>query len=357
MFFGPLNMLTYTCVSSQNSVLIKDGRSLDLLRDVDTVVFDKTGTLTLDQPHLAQIHALNGVSEGDLLLYAASTEQRQTHPIAKAILHAANEQELLLIETDDVHYALGNGIKANFSGKLVHVGSKRFMQSEAIAMPAEVDAIEAAAYAQGFSVVMVAIDGQLAGALELHATIRPEAKRTLAALRKRGMDLYIISGDYEAPTRFLAEELEIPNYFAEVLPEDKAAPVKKLQAEGHSVCFVGDGINDSIALKQANVSVSIAGAASIATDTAHIILMQGTIAQLADIFDIVEKYTADLKTYYKATIIPGAICTAGTFLLGWGFLTTIIVAQGSSLLALGKTVQTIRQTDQNNKCRERFWCI
>ncbi|MEM7538291.1 MAG: HAD-IC family P-type ATPase, partial [Chloroflexota bacterium] len=251
MLFGPLNMLTYLYVSSQNSILIKDGRSLDLLREVDTIVFDKTGTLTLEQPHLAKIYVFNHISENELLVYAASAEQRQPHPIAKAILQAARERELLLHGADDTHYTVGNGIKASFEGKLVHVGSKRFMLSEAIDIPAQFEEMEAAIYAQGFSVVMVAIDGQLAGLLELHATIRPEAKSTLAALRTLGMDMAIISGDYEAPTRFLAQELGIPNYFAEVLPEDKAALIKVLQDEGRSVCFVGDGINDSIALKQA----------------------------------------------------------------------------------------------------------
>ena len=349
MFFGPLNMLTYLYISSQNSVLIKDGRSLDLLRDVDTIVFDKTGTLTLEELHLAQIHTFNGITQDELLLYAASAEQRQTHPVAKAILRAAHEQALALYEADDAHYTLGNGIKAEFGDKVVHVGSKRFMQSAAIVVPAAAEAVATAAYAHGFSVVMVAIDEQLVGVLELRAKIRPEAKQTLAALRKRGMDMVIISGDYEAPTRFLAEELGIANYFAEVLPEDKAALVKQLQEEGRSVCFVGDGINDSIALKQANVSVSIAGATNIATDTAHIILMEGTLTQLASIFDIVERYTTDLSTYYKATIIPGVVCTAGTFLLGWGFLTAVVVAQGSSLLALGKVVQAMRQNDSTGR--------
>ncbi|MEM7531386.1 MAG: heavy metal translocating P-type ATPase [Chloroflexota bacterium] len=347
MLFGPLNMLTYLYVSSQNSVLIKDGRSLDLLREVDTIVFDKTGTLTLEQFYLAQIHVLNhvseNVSENELLLYAASAEQRQTHPIAKAILQAARDRGLSLYGTDDTHYTVGNGIKASFEGKLVHVGSKRFMQSEAIDIPAQFEEMEAEIYTQGFSVVMVAIDRQLVGLLELHATIRPEAKSTLAALRALGMDMVIISGDYEAPTRFLAQELGIPTYFAEVLPEDKAALIKTLQDEGRSVCFVGDGINDSIALKQANVSVSIAGAATIATDTAHIILMQGTLTQLASIFDIVENYTSDLNLYYKATFIPAALCTVGTFLLGWGFMTAVVVSQGSSLLALGRVIQAIRQ--------------
>lgn len=183
----------------------------------------------------------------------------------------------------------------------------------------------------------------------LHATMRPEVKETLTALRRLGMELYIISGDYEAPTRFLANELEIANYFAQVLPEEKASLVKQLQEAGRSVCFVGDGINDSVALKQANVSVSIAGATTIATDTAHVILMQGTVTQLATIFDIVENYADDLSIYYKVSIIPSVVCTIGTFLLGWGFLTAVAIAQSSNLFALGKAIRVMRQERQDQK--------
>jgi len=345
MLFGPLNMLTYLYIALQKGILIKDGRSLDLLRAVDTIVFDKTGTLTLEQPHLAKLHCFNGISEETLLRYAASAEQHQTHPIAKAILQAADEQALSFTPVEDVSYTLGNGIKADLAGTTVHVGSRRFLAAAAIVIPDAVAPLEAQAYEQGFSVVMVAVDGQFAGLLELHATIRPETKRTLRALRDLDKELYIISGDYEAPTRFLAHELGITNYFAEVLPEDKAALVTTLQQQGRSVCFVGDGINDSIALKQANVSVSIAGATTIATDTAHVILMQGDLTQLATIFSVVEQYAKDLRTYYKATIIPGALCTVGTFLFGWGFLTAVLVAQGSTALALGKVMQAIRRND------------
>ncbi|MEM7127199.1 MAG: heavy metal translocating P-type ATPase [Chloroflexota bacterium] len=346
MFFGPLNMLTYLHVAVQNGVLIKDGRSLDLLRDVDTIVFDKTGTLTLEQPHLAEIYLFNGMERDALLRYVASAEQHQTHPIAKAILEAAHQQGLSLFGVDDAHYTLGNGIKADFAGKLVHVGSRHFMQSEGIAIPEDAANVEAVAHEQGFTVVMVSIDGQLVGLLELRSTIRPEAKGTLTALRELGMDLYIISGDYEAPTRVLADELGISNYFSQVLPADKAALVETLQKEGRSVCFVGDGINDSIALKQANVSVSIAGATAIATDTAHIILMQGELTQLVEIFAVVEKYANDLRTYYRASIIPGVVCTVGTFLFGWGFLMAVIFAQGSNILALGKVIRVMRENGQ-----------
>ena len=115
----------------------------------------------------------------------------------------------------------------------------------------------------------------MAGAIELHPTIRPEAKQIIAELRKRNLSLYIISGDHKTPTEKLATELGIDNYFAETLPENKADLIAKLQEEGKSVCFVGDGINDSIALKKANVSISMCGASTIATDTAGIVLMDG----------------------------------------------------------------------------------
>ena len=152
------------------------------------------------------------------------------------------------------------------------------MEMEGIALPAGYEKMEQASYGQGHSLVYVAINDQLGGAIELVPTIRPEAKAIVDSLRQRNMSIVIISGDHEKPTQKLAQELGIDHYFAETLPEHKAELIAKLQEEGRKVCFVGDGINDSVALKKANVSISLRGASTVATDTAGIILMDGRFA-------------------------------------------------------------------------------
>jgi len=264
-------------MASEQSILIKDGRALELLSQVDTVVFDKTGTLTQEQPHVGKIYTLQDYQENDLLKYAAAAEYKQKHPVAKAIIQAAHERELNLPEIDEAKYEIGYGIKVTISNQLIRVGSVRFMEMEEIAIPKKIRKILSSCHEFGYSLVMVAIDNQLAGAIELHATIRPEAKSIIKGLRQRNMSLYIISGDNEKPTQRLAEELGIDNYFADTLPENKATLIQQLIDAGKVVCFVGDGINDSIALKKAHVSISLKGASTVATDTAQIVLMDASL--------------------------------------------------------------------------------
>jgi Cu2+-exporting ATPase len=166
--------------------------------------------------------------------------------------------------------------------------------------------------------VYVAFEDKLAGAIELRPTLRPEANEVVQKLKNLGLTLYIISGDQAAPTQALASELGIDHYFAEVLPQDKSGMVQKLQKEGRRVCFVGDGINDAIALKQADVSVSLRGASSLATNTAQIILMDESLRQLPHVFEIAGEYDANLKTLMTTTFVPGFASLAGVFLLGTG---------------------------------------
>ena len=327
---APLSMLTYLNLASQHGILVKDGRVLDILKEVDTVVFDKTGTLTLEQPHVGNIHPCGGVTENELLTYAAAAEYKQTHPIAKAILQTAHERGLSLPEIEHAKYEVGYGIKVNLShsatrSEVIRVGSARFMEMEHLAIPAEIKEIHQSGHANGYSFVYVAIDNQLYGAIELRATIRPEAKQIISDLRQRNMSLYIISGDNEQPTRKLAQELGIKNYFAETLPENKAQLIEQLQKQGKSVCFVGDGINDSIALKKADVSISLRGASSIATDTAQIVLMDQSLNQLVQVFDIAQNFERNMKVNLMATIVPGLMTIGGVFLLHFSIIHSIIL--------------------------------
>jgi len=333
-------MLTYLNLASQQRILVKDGRSLQLLTKIDTIVFDKTGTLTLEVPHVALIHTCPSICEEQLLTYAAAAEYKQTHPIAKAILQAADERGLTLSAISDTKYEIGYGLKVSIptqkalltngtahgaDTKVVRVGSARFMTMEGIIIPSDIKGLHEESQKSGHSFVYVAINDELAGAIELHATIRPEAKQVVSELRKRKMDIVIISGDHEQPTKKLAQELGIDNYFAETLPENKAELISKLQEEGKSVCFVGDGINDSIALKKANVSISLRGASSAATDSAQIILMNQNLKQLICAFDVAQNFETNMKLNLTATIIPGVITVFGAFFLGFGIAHSVIL--------------------------------
>ena len=319
---GPISVLNFLRITSEHGILVKDGRSLELLSQVDTIVFDKTGTLTEEVPHVGQIYTSidKRIDENEVLIYAAAAEHKQTHPIAQAIVQEARHRGLDVPPISDATYAVGYGLKVDLDGKEIRVGSARFMEMSDIAIPADISNREPSCHENGYSLVYVAISGQLAGAIELRPTIRPEAREIIDSLRQRKLEMYIISGDHETPTRKLAEELGIDHYFAQVLPEDKADLIARLQREGKSVCFVGDGINDSIALKTANVSVSLLGASTIATDTASIVLMDGTLSKLEQLFLLADELESNLKTCFIGTIIPGLICVGGVCFFHWGIL-------------------------------------
>lgn len=346
---GPMALLNYLNIASRHSILVKDGRSLELLTSIDTVVFDKTGTLTLDQPHVTQIHTFAELNSGALLAYAAAVEQRQTHPVARAILAFALEQNVQLPAIDDARYEVGYGIQASIDGRLIRVGSDRFIILEKISLPPEVQALQETCHERGHSLVMVAVDDQLVGAIELEPTIRPEAKAVIDELRGRNLDFYIISGDQEGPTRKLAQELGIERYFANTLPESKAQLVEQLQQEGRSVCFVGDGINDSIALKKANVSVSLSGAASVATDTAQVVLMDTTLQQLPTLFKLAEDMNANLKTSLALAIIPGIGIVTGVFFFHLGILGAAVIFEGSMWAGIGNAMRPLLKYQKNEE--------
>ena len=330
---GGLSLLNYLVMAAEQGILIKDGGSLEQLSRVDTLVFDKTGTLTQEQPVIIAIHLVRHADElnpratswdeDTVLAYAAVAEAHQSHPIARAIRAEAVARRLTLPtvgETEeDASYHAGFGVRVNVAGRQVHVGSNRFMVQEGIAIPAEIGYLQETSQRQGHSLTMVALDGQLAGVLELQTVLRPEVKSVLAELRttKRLRSIIIISGDQAAPTRRLAQEIGADEFYAEVLPAGKAELVAGLQKAGRKVCFVGDGINDAVALKQANVSISLRGATTAATDTAHIVLMEESLQQLQPLFAMTQAF--DRTSRQTMTSILGASVIGLIGIFGFGF--------------------------------------
>jgi heavy metal translocating P-type ATPase len=315
---GNLNVLSHLSNATQQRLLIKDGRALERLKSIDTIVFDKTGTLTQEIPHVGRIYANDSFTEEEVLIYAATAEYKQKHPIAKAILKAVEEQVLTLPTIDDTQYEIGYGIKVTVNNQAIRVGSGRFMTLEEIPISIDFKVVQDYANQYGYSLVYIAVDQQLAGVIELHPTIRPEAKDIIKQLKERGLSLAIISGDHEKPTKALARELGIDHYFAETMPQDKADIVKQLQQQGKSVCFVGDGINDTIALKKADVSISLNSASTIAADTAQIVLMDDNLQQFPKLFELSESLEKNFKKSLLWDIIPNMICIGGAYFFHLG---------------------------------------
>jgi len=341
---APLAMLSTLALCAQKGVLVKDGRALDLLCEVDTMLFDKTGTLTRERPEVGRVIAANGFDPVHILRFAAAAERRFHHPIALAILQKAEEEGLRLPLTDATQYKVGYGIAVGIDGHRVRVGSRRFMESEGVSLTREVQDALDEAHREGQTMVMVAVDDELGGALELRASTRPEVRGIVRGLRERGINhIAIISGDHEAPTRRLAEELGMDRYFAQVLPADKADYVEKLQREGRKVCFVGDGINDAIALKKANVSISLRGATSIATDTAHVVFMEQSLGKLCELRDIARDLERNVRNSWVMILGPNLACIAGVFTLGFGIGASVLTNNVAALAALANGLLPMRR--------------
>ncbi len=294
--FASLQTLNYLIFLSKQGILVKDGRALEKLSKVDTVLFDKTGTLTIEQPTVGEIITCDELSETQVLSYAAAAEHKLTHPIARAILKHAEDNELATIPVENAHYQKGYGITVHKENAIIQVGSLRFMDMEGICVPEIIRQTQTDCHKQGHSVVAVAVNKHIKGAIEIKPQLIPEIKVMLDSLRQHKVKhIGIVSGDHKQPTQKLAQELEMDSYFYDVLPQDKATIVENLQKQGKSVCFVGDGINDTIAIKKANVSISFADASAITADLAQIVLMDGNIFHLPVLFEVVENLSTDTK--------------------------------------------------------------
>ncbi len=313
---APTAVLAHLALAARSGIVIKKGAVLETFQEIDTFLFDKTGTLTREIPEIANIiPAQKGFAEEQILAYAASAEQRFSHPIAKAIFEKAKQLKLKIPKRDESKYCVGFGIYSVINGDNVKVGSLRFMEKERITIPLLFEERLSEIHNQGKSAILVAINDRLAGAIEFRSSHRPEAYDTIQRLKQRGVkNLVLISGDHEAATRDVAQKLGIDYYFSEVLPQDKANYVRELQKGGAKVAMVGDGINDGAALSLADVSISLKGASAVAIDAADVVFMDGNLTKLDQLYDISTHLKRNLNRSLKLIVVPNALCITGALL-------------------------------------------
>ncbi|MEO7593458.1 MAG: HAD-IC family P-type ATPase, partial [Byssovorax sp.] len=228
------------------------------------------------------------------------------------------------------------GLTAKVGDQIAWVGSKRFMTAQALDVPETLVDAEQAAHHQGSSLVYVALGDAVIGLIELTPTLRPEALEVIRSLKERSLSLYLLSGDHEAPTRAMAERIGFDRYFAEVLPLDKARIIDELQEQGKKVCFVGDGLNDAVALKRATVSVSMSGASTVAMDSAQVTLMEQGLGKLPELFTLASDFQTNLRGILLSAVIPAATAVGGVFFVG--FSTNAVAALYVASLASGMAV-------------------
>ena len=264
----PLVVAIATERAARGGVLIKDRLALESMRTIDTVLFDKTGTLTKGQPTVTAVHGTSGHSEAEILTLAASAETDSEHPLARAIVAAAEHRSLRLDPASDVTSSPAVGVTATVDGRRVAVGGPNLLnEQETSELP-----IAGEWRADGAIILHVLVDGRVVGALKLADEIRPESRAAVSALQARRVQVVMVTGDADAVAASVAAELGIDRYVAGVRPEDKAATVQQLQAEGRRVAMVGDGVNDAPALAQADVGIAIGAGTDVAIASAGVIL-------------------------------------------------------------------------------------
>jgi Cu2+-exporting ATPase len=270
----------------RQDILIKGPRVLENLARIDTVVFDKTGTLTMGSPRITRIFEYGALGEDELVALVAAAERPFHHPIARAASRLAAERGLRLPAVTSTVEQVGLGVHVRIGERYVLVGSRRLMEGHGVVLrPALVD--EAAAHAIGASPLFVAVDGRLAGLLVLQDQLRADAAAAVRALRARRMrNVILLSGDHAEPSRVIAESLGLRHHYSDLLPEDKARLIATLKADGRVVAMVGDGINDALALDEADVGIAVPGGAEVATAAADVVLLRGGLDRVVRALDL-----------------------------------------------------------------------
>jgi Cu2+-exporting ATPase len=268
----PLVIAISTEQAARAGVLIKNRMALERMRTVGVVLFDKTGTLTKGEPEVREIAAADGVGREELLALAAAVEADSEHPVARAIVRAARDQALPVPQATDFSSMTGRGVGASVDGRTVQVGGPALLRELAVTEPPELATTTRAWMDRGAAVLHVLADGRVLGAISLEDAIRPESRQAVAALQDRGIKVAMITGDARQVAQAVADELNIDEVFAEVLPADKDKKVSELQSRGFKVAMVGDGVNDSPALARAEVGIAIGAGTDVAMESAGVVL-------------------------------------------------------------------------------------
>ncbi|HCG01445.1 MAG TPA: ATPase [Chloroflexi bacterium] len=267
--------------------LVKKGATIEALANIDTVCFDKTGTLTFGEPRLLQTVALNGLAECDILRLSAVAEKFSEHPLGRAVVTAAEDLGLRVNDPDRFEALPGLGVRATAEGRNLLLGRSKLLGEYGVTIPAGVEAQSTELAGPGRTVIVVADGQELAGLLVLEDALRPESEPAIRKLNEMGIRTALISGDNHRTADRIASQLGIKEVYAEVLPAQKVEIVKRLQAEGRKVAFVGDGVNDGPALAVANVGIAMGrGGTDVAIETADIGLLSDDLSKLPHLLDV-----------------------------------------------------------------------
>lgn len=281
----PTSIMVGTGKGAEHGVLIKSGEALETTHNLDTIVFDKTGTLTEGKPIVTDILVTPLITKENLLYYAASGETGSEHPLGEAIVQKSKEENMTLAKPNHFEAIPGHGIRVEIEGKDMYIGNRKLMLEQKIdlsSMEKESDRLAD----EGKTPMYLSVDGELAGIIAVADTLKENSMKAVKELRRRGVEVIMITGDNKRTAKAIAKQVGIDSVLSEVLPEDKAEEVKKLQEAGKKVAMVGDGINDAPALAQADIGIAVGSGTDVAIESADIVLMRNDLTAVLTAIDL-----------------------------------------------------------------------
>jgi len=352
----PTSIMVGTGRAADMGILFRQGDALQALRDVDVIAFDKTGTLTEGKPALTDIHVMNGFDETEVLRWLAAVQTRSEHPIALAIVAAAEERGLSLPNANDFQAFTGSGVQATVEGRKVIAGNSRLMSEHGVDLSArhnaghEATQNPIAAWGEaGKTPIYVAVDGQIAAMVAVSDPIKPSAAQAIATLHRLGIKTAMITGDNTHTARGVARQLGIDEVRAEVLPDGKVAAIEDLRKNGRRLAFVGDGINDAPALAASDIGIAIGTGTDVAIEAASVVLMAGDLNAVPDAIALSRATMANIRQNlfwafaYNVALIPVA---AGALYPAYGVALSPMFAAAamamSSVFVLGNALRLRR---------------
>lgn len=341
----PTAIMVGTGKGAEHGILIKSSEALQLAKEVDTVVFDKTGTLTEGKISVTNIVTFNNLSEEALLQLAASVEYLSEHPLGLAIVDEAKNRNLELLEVKDFNSLTGLGISSTVDGKSILIGNEKLMLENNIVTKDSVEKAEKYA-SEGKTPLFIAVDSEFAGIIAVADQIKESSLKTVEKLHSLGLEVVMLTGDNRKTAQVIAEQLTIDKVVSEVLPEDKANEIKKLQAQGKKVAMVGDGINDAPALVQAEVGIAVGTGTDVAIDAADIVLMKPDLNSVVNAIVLSKKTIKNIKEnlfwafFYNVIGIPFAM---GVFyIFGGPLLNPMLAGAAMSFSSISVVLNALR---------------
>ena len=309
----PTALMVGSGMGAENGVLIRKGAAIQAMKDITTIVFDKTGTVTEGKPGVTDVITFNGLDEKSLLHLAGTAESGSEHPLGEAIANYAKSVNGRHADLSGFEAVSGRGIKAEVDGQSVLVGTEQLIAETGIMLDKEVQNQKAALEEQAKTAMYVAVDGKLAGLIAVADTVKKDSRNAIQALKRFGVTTVMITGDNERTAKAIAKEVGIDKVIANVMPDDKANEVRRLQQTGERVAMVGDGINDAPALTQADVGIAIGTGTDVAIESGDIVLVQGELSAVVKAVKLSQATFRKIKQnlfwafFYNVIMVPLAI--------------------------------------------------